>query len=218
MYVEGGGNLFTEDWGLREVVEKAWPKFLVSGSYLREQEVDIAPARGRTSHPLMRGIFVDPPDKPEPEPEEEGKKEGDGEEDEDDQRTKDGKKTIDADDEEEIIRRIKTLNHKWKIDDESPYMRIRNKREVTKLLESEKVGKLADGNDAVAVTFFVGRGRGGQGGVERRRDGRILHVLSHFGKQSSIESEFALQNLLLNFLLEANHRWYQNKKAKKAGS
>lgn len=219
-FVEAGGNLFTEDWGLKEVLEKAWPKFVLAGSYLREQEVDIGPARGRTSHPLMRGVFADPNDRPEPDPDEDGDEDGDGKTDEEKQKTKDGKKTITEEDEEEIISRIRKLNHLWKVDDESPYLKIRNKREVIKLLESEKVGKLGDGNDGVAVTFFAprksGMGSAGKGdGVERRNSGRILHVLSHFGKQSSLEGEFALQNLLLNFLLEANRRWYQNKKDKK---
>ena len=215
-FVEAGGNLFTEDWGVKEILEKAWPRYVVGGSYLREQEVDIAPARGRTSHPLMRGVFMNPADAVE-EPEE---VDGDGEDseiDEDEKKTKDGKKTIDEEDEEEIIRRIRTLKHQWKIDDESPYLNVRNKREVVKLLESEKVGKLAGGkNDAVAISFFARKrshGSAGKGaGVERRPSGRILHVLSHFGKQSSIESEYALQNLLLNFLLEANREWNLRKK------
>lgn len=211
-FVEAGGNLFTEDWGLKEILEKAWPKFLVSGSYLREQEVDISPARGRTSHPLMRGVFIDPRDRP-AEPEE--GKEGEGKEGGDGERTKEGKRTIDED---ELINRIRNLNHKWKIDDESPYLRIRNKSQVMKLMESEKVGKLAEGNDAVAVTFFAGKvgyGSGGKdSGIERRASGRVLHVLSHFGKQSSIEDEYALQNLLLNFLLEANRFYHAREKSK----
>ena len=38
------------------------------------------------------------------------------------------------------------------------------------------------------------------------------HVLSHFGKQNSEDDEFALQNLMLNFLIEANERRVKNKK------
>ena len=36
--------------------------------------------------------------------------------------------------------------------------------------------------------------------------GRVLYVLSHFGKQESNEDEYALQNLLINFLVEAADR------------
>ena len=36
--------------------------------------------------------------------------------------------------------------------------------------------------------------------------GRVMYVLSHFGKQKSKKDEYALQNLLLNFLLEASER------------
>ncbi|MCZ6691975.1 MAG: hypothetical protein O7H41_20500 [Planctomycetota bacterium] len=216
-FVEKGGNLFTEDWGVKEIIEINWPKFLVSGSYLKEQQVDIAPARGRTSHPLMRGVFADPADRLADGDDNDDNGDG-GKPDPEDQRTKDGKKTLTPQDEEEIIRRIRTLNHEWKVDDESPYLKIKNPREVAKLLESEKIGKLANGHDGVAVTFFprrVGAGSGAASdGVERRPSGRVLHVLSHFGKQASLEDEYALQNLLLNFLLEANRYWYKAKQAK----
>ena len=36
--------------------------------------------------------------------------------------------------------------------------------------------------------------------------GRVLYVLSHFGKQKSEDDEYTLQNLLLNFLIEASER------------
>jgi hypothetical protein len=36
--------------------------------------------------------------------------------------------------------------------------------------------------------------------------GRVLYVLSHFGKQVSAQDEYSLQNLLINFLIEANER------------
>ena len=36
--------------------------------------------------------------------------------------------------------------------------------------------------------------------------GRVVYVLSHFGKQESTADEHSLQNLLINFLVEANER------------
>jgi hypothetical protein len=44
---------------------------------------------------------------------------------------------------------------------------------------------------AVAVTFVPEGGRG-----------RVLHVLSHFQKQATKQGDFALQNMLLNFMFE----------------
>ena len=57
-WVEAGGYLFTEDWGLTDMLERAWPDLVGTGSYLPEGEVDVAPARGATTHPLLRGVFV----------------------------------------------------------------------------------------------------------------------------------------------------------------
>ncbi len=63
------------------------------------------------------------------------------------------------------------------------------------LLSSDGVKE--SGSRAVALTF---RPRGKAGGA-------VLHVLSHFGKQKTQDDEFALQNLLLNFILEAHTRY-----------
>ena len=49
------------------------------------------------------------------------------------------------------------------------------------------------GNRAVAVVFAPGKGR-------------VLHVVSHFGKQASYQDEATIQNLLVNFLLDGNVR------------
>jgi hypothetical protein len=72
----------------------------------------------------------------------------------------------------------------------------------------------AGGDDACAVTFFPGAAprtvvaTGGfvQDRSQMKGGGRVVHVLSHFGKQQSEQDEFTLQNLLLNFLIEANER------------
>ena len=42
--------------------------------------------------------------------------------------------------------------------------------------------------------------------AERLPGGRVMHVLSHFGKQQSVADELALRNLLVNFLLECARR------------
>ncbi|MBI4565435.1 MAG: hypothetical protein HY716_12145 [Planctomycetes bacterium] len=111
------------------------------------------------------------------------------------------------------------LTHEWKIDNESPAIRITNKQAVTVLVYSTEVGKKAgaEGSDAVAITFAVGA-RGPEAKdpvatgkpIEQDRakmsGGRVLHVMSHFGKQKSVSDEYTIQNLLLNFLIEASER------------
>ncbi len=69
---------------------------------------------------------------------------------------------------------------------------------------------------SVAVTFLYGCDQQllqqgvDTGGVYEElgqvRCGRVLCVLSHFGKQRQGEDSFALQNMLLNFLIEARDR------------
>ena len=79
------------------------------------------------------------------------------------------------------------------------------------------------GDDATAITFFPGaewKSVIGTGGFEQdrrkmKRGGRVVHVLSHFGKQQSQDDEYALQNLLLNFLIEANERQQKMKRRKR---
>jgi hypothetical protein len=82
---------------------------------------------------------------------------------------------------------------------------------VTVLLQSQKLADLTDGNNACAITFFPGKGKGKREPVVTDYDGteygpgkgRVLHILSHFGKQKNIADEDALRNLLFNFLREA---------------
>lgn len=75
---------------------------------------------------------------------------------------------------------------KWDIDGGSYLISVKSDR-VTTLVESSQI----PGPRAVAVVF-----------TPSEKGGRVLHVLSHFGKQQDRYGEFALQNLLLNFLLE----------------
>jgi hypothetical protein len=216
-YVEKGGYLFTEDWGLVDILERAWPKLVGPGSYLPEGEVDVAPASGSTTHPMLRGVFVDGK-KMIKEEDLGGKPEEGG--------IKGGPKTSSEDIRKKIKAAVKKPDNKWKVDDESPYIEVKDKKKVTILMSSKKVRELSDGHGTVALTFggsySYGKGEGlRRGGRTTARDpsrggrgkwvpgvikGRVLHVLSHFARQHAKEDEFALQNLALNFLMEAKIR------------
>lgn len=74
----------------------------------------------------------------------------------------------------------------WEIDSASYYVKP-EKPGVETLVESLQLGRYP----AVAATFVPEGGRG-----------RVLHVLSHFQKQATKQGDFALQNLLLNFMFE----------------
>jgi len=101
---------------------------------------------------------------------------------------------------------------------------------VTVLLESKNISDMRSGQGAVAITFggpsyIPGTGiskKGGKdgglqtgvpvnsSGIDKKGrakkkpgpHGRVMHVLSHFGRQQEQEDAFALQNLLINFLIE----------------
>ena len=89
------------------------------------------------------------------------------------------------------VEEIELIRHHWKIDNESPSIEVRSKR-VEVLVTSPKLKKLC-GDGAVAVTFPV-------------KKGRVFHVLSHFGRQSSSHNEATIENMLVNFLIEVNVR------------
>lgn len=201
-WVERGGYLFTEDWGLADVLERAWPGYVSNGTYLPEQMVDVSPAPGSTTHPLLRGVFVS-----QKKTIKSNKDKGDG-----------GDMTTGID-EETIEERLKPPKNEWKVDDESPNIMVLDKKAVTILMTSKKISDMRQGQGAVALTFggprFIpGTGKKGKGlttgvptegmGGARKPGplGRVLHVLSHFGRQHEREDAFALQNLLLNFLIE----------------
>ncbi|MBI2930839.1 MAG: hypothetical protein HYY16_04245 [Planctomycetes bacterium] len=200
-YVDSGGYLFTEDWELEEIIEPEWGDVLWHSTYLREQDVPVLPKPGAGTHPYLRKIFVKPPTK------------------------KDGGGTSVEDD-------VSQLNHVWHIDQDSPAIAIKNKQRVTVLMFSETIAAQSkkpvseeekksylSGSDAVAVTFLSGggsepdpvsTGRPIPQSVALMKGGRVVHVLAHFGKQRGDEGgekgEYTLQNLLVNFLIEANER------------
>jgi hypothetical protein len=225
-WVEAGGYLFTEDWGLVEIVEVAWPNEVASDTktdanvnggkpqttQLTAMDVTIMPGKGMTSRPILRGVFT--------RPRAPARKAEPGE---------DGTKVRDL-----PIDPTKPPSHKWKIDDQSPAIKVKGKN-ADVLMRSEDLGKAAGGMDVVAVSFRAGKGKPWKNASARKKKkgpvtgggadalkgksrgrgswsesmagGRVLHVLSHFGKQqSSSEDTFVLQNLILNFLMESNRQ------------
>lgn len=103
---------------------------------------------------------------------------------------------------------------RWKIDDQGASMDFDPKRTIPLIEAPELASKKRP--TAVAVTFAAGSDAKlaqegvANGGVyeelARMGGGRVVCVLSHFSKQRTSEDGFALQNLLLNFLIEAKDR------------
>lgn len=178
-FVDGGGYLFTEDWVLEELLVRkdAWPDLVKVGEYMKEQTVGVLPKAGNTSHPYLKRIFAKPPHLV-------------------------GKGTT-------IETAFDEIKHQWKIDLDSPKIKIVDPKKVLTLMMSKELGL----DESVAVTFSSGKGGEvliGTGKVQDNRKaegGRVMHVLSHFGKQKSESDEYTLQNLLVNFLIEATERF-----------
>ncbi|MEE2883498.1 MAG: hypothetical protein VYD70_07200 [Planctomycetota bacterium] len=209
-WVEKGGYLFTEDWCLVEVLEIGFSDFLRSGDALEGGDVAISPERGMTAHPLLRGVFVAPVDIS-------ALRRKYWEDDEDDDEDQEYDPSVEDDPGDKDLDRGKTavgegetpgieeigdpdirlIEHRWKIDKESPALDIQSKK-VQVLIDSQDLEAVC-GEGAVAVTFPVKRGR-------------VVHVLSHFGKQSSSDNEATIENLLVNFLLQVRIRSEANRR------
>ena len=212
-WTERGGYLFTEDWMLIDLLAIEWPGYVQPGAgeggdwnRLEGQSVRIRPSRGFTAHPFLRGVFVPPPkidwtydeDEDDLEDDENWAENYDPtvEDDDADVSLDRGRTTVGEAEEtpemEEIPEPdIDLVRHEWKIDAESPSLSIRSKK-VEVLIVSPTLDKQC-GNPAVAITFPA-------------KKGRVLHVLSHFGKQNSAHDEATLENMLINFLIEVNVR------------
>ncbi len=80
---------------------------------------------------------------------------------------------------------------RWEIDSSSYYVKVGNPS-VEILVESPDLSK----HRAVAVAFSPEKDD------DAPRAGKVLHVLSHFQRQATNEGDYALQNMLLNFLLD----------------
>ncbi len=198
-----GGYLYTEDWGILDVIGPAWPDKACSGApkekprlvrlrskdgkyWERHFDVKLRPVRGSVAHPFMRGVWQREAGRTEDKPAE-------------------GAKTV-----EKTVKPGHVFDHEWQIDDEAPAINVLDKAGVTVLLESDDLAKLAQGDGAVAVTFRPGvkSNATATGGATaewtRSKSGRVLHTISHFGHQDTSADGKTLENLLLNFLLEAS--------------
>jgi hypothetical protein len=221
-----GGFLYTEDWGLVETVQKLWPDKVECGStgsgekktlkLVRKQKEDksgwyphipckLVPAKGNTSHPLMRGVWEKPKKAEAPKKEEPGEAGG--------TRARENSPA-------------KPLEHMWTVDDESPAIDIKDPNSVIALLEAPDLVKIGDGfSQVVAVTFRAGKAKpqpkkqatgpdSDEGKVKGTGEwatnsagGRVLHTMSHYGHQGGgTDDGQCLFNLIVNFLLEAAKR------------
>jgi hypothetical protein len=197
-YVERGGYLFAEDWCMEDFVEKAFGKYIRHGSIRpKDEEVSVVAAPGAMIHPFLKKIFF------------KGFKP---------QGSSVGTAVVTAEELKEVV-------HTWKIDKETRTIKIVDPKRVVTILTSPELERSAQGDNAVAVTFAVGGKDGRRPGIAsggrvqqdttKMTGGRVLYVLSHFGKQRSSEDEYSLQNLLINFLIEANERRATFEKAPK---
>jgi len=194
-YVDLGGYLFTEDWALREVLAIKFKEFVDVGEFIRsDMDVNILPKPGALSHPYLRNIFQ----RLKPRAKQLVEKGG----------------TVSEGPESPDFERI---DHTWKIDKDSPAIKITGGSKVTVLIYSKDISATVKGSDAVAITFVVAPKAGGGldpvatgAPIEQDRTkmsgGRVLHVMSHFTKQKSQTDTFTIQNLLLNFMIEASER------------
>jgi len=103
------------------------------------------------------------------------------------------------------------IDHAWQIDAQS-YAVSYDASKVVVLIEAPELQASAQPT-AVAVTFTVGPSAAAataMGGVyedlPQQKGGKVLHVLSHFSKQKNKHDGYTLQNMLLNFLIEAKDR------------
>ncbi|MFP6738270.1 MAG: hypothetical protein VCD34_05970 [Planctomycetota bacterium] len=219
-FVLAGGFVFSEDWIVKEFVEKAFPKFIEAGFKLPDHNVTIAPVRGMATHPYLEGIYV---------AREENEadnfdfglndlEDDDGTADSDEGEDEGGEKgrtiVVKRGDDHTIAPELRKIRHNWQIDDESFDLTIKNRARVVSLLGSSDVKpRSADDKkkpiSIVALAFRPGSGKLASIGVGKSKTppgtpGVVVQVLSHFGKQHSDSDEFSLQNLLLNFLIDSN--------------
>jgi hypothetical protein len=191
-FVANGGYFFSEDWVLEEVLERAWKGILAHTKYYpAEKNVSIFPASGQTTHPYLKDVF----DKSVSSSLNESAEDNNG-------------GTV------SVQRKTSIGEGQWKIDADSPDIKIMKPNEVVVLIVSEDLKTDDKYSGAVALTFEVGlngqavspsTSTSGNDGytIAKKRGGQVMHVLSHFGKQKDVSDEFVLQNLILNFIMEA---------------
>ncbi len=143
-FVEGGGYVFTSDWGI-SILERAFPGSVRNGGNIGPRTVSLRPKSGVKS-PLLDEVFYTGPKNS----------------------TVISKKLL------------------WEIDSGSYAVKV-EKPTVDVLAEAAELSR----NNAIAISFGPDKGTG-----------KVLHVLSHFDRQATKQGDYALQNLLLNFLME----------------
>ena len=146
-FVEGGGYVFTSDWGL-SIVARAFPGLVRNGGTVGPRTVGLKPKEAKD--PLLEGVFYDP--------------QGGGS-------------------------AASLKKFRWEIDSSSYLIQIARPSAVDVLVESPEVAK----HPAIAVAIRP----------SKEGAGKILHLLSHFKTQATPQGDYALQSLLLNFMLEA---------------
>lgn len=101
---------------------------------------------------------------------------------------------------------LERAGYRWKLDGRSHLIKILNKKGVVPLIQAPSMSKTYR-MPFVAVTFrwdgkVVTNNRVATGGKKALEGGAVLHVLGHFKNQKDGSDKFALQQLLLNFVLE----------------
>lgn len=190
-FVANGGYFFSEDWILKEVLERGFTGIVNHDPHKNydERNVTVLPAPGSLIHPYLNGVFEKPITN-----------------------------TIQVSPTLTIpvkTRELKIGEGKWKIDNFSPDIRIEQPAGVTLLMISPELKAIEQDSGALAITFAYGpqglimptnAETGGYYSPKNKKGGQVLHVVSHFGKQAQPTDEFILQNLLLNFIMEAIER------------
>jgi hypothetical protein len=227
-FVMRGGYLFCEDWTIKEVVERAFPKFAAAGPklvrvkpqgdgggrttypsvVLAKEAVDVVPVRGMGMHPYLDGIFKASAFEEEIAEVDDIELFGDPAEDEPRGKTIVVKvPDLEVDKEKKTEPEPVSVAHRWTVDDESFAFKIVNRRQVLPLLASGDVQSVTSGHGVVALAFRPAVGPAavppGQAAAPGA-PGVVTVVLSHFGKQSSTEDEHSIQNILLNVLMDAH--------------
>jgi hypothetical protein len=210
-WVANGGFLFSEDAVIEELLEREFKGAVRHSTYLTERTVKIFPAPGASTHPYLRGVF----EKPEKPPDEMPMDGGGG------MGGDSGTSSV-----KDETRSVKVKSNvgkaSWKIDNDSPDLVVAKPEMVTVLIVSPQLGSSKEwGGAPVAITFAysadggarqvpstAATGGSGYSGVPMSllKAGRVLHVMSHFGKQESGDDEFPLQNLIVNFMIELSER------------
>ena len=176
-FVLAGGYLFSEDWIVKEFVEKAFPKFVDAGYKLPDHNVTIAPVRGMATHPYLEGIYVTrEAEVDDDEAFDFGLGDLDGEEEDGDEDPASRGRTVvvKRGEDHKIAPELRKIRHNWQIDDESFELTIKNRARVIALLGSSEVKPRDPGEkkkpvSVVALAFRPGTGKTAPIGSGKRR-------------------------------------------------